>query len=123
MKILIVDDNAAVRRIIRRAVNEIAGEVVECADGEEVLLLYEKHHPDLVLMDIKMPKVDGLAATTHLKSRFPQAKVFMITDIDDEGVRSLALESGACGYALKRNLTELDELILRALEDQHPGYS
>ncbi len=94
-----MDDNAAVRRIIRRAVDEIAGEVVECADGEEVLSLYEKHHPDLVLMDIKMPKVDGLAATTYLKNRFPQAKVFMVTDIDDEDVRSVALEAGACGYA------------------------
>ncbi len=120
---MIVDDNAAVRRIIRHAVSEIAMEVVECADGEEVLPLYEKHHPDLVLMDIGMPKVDGITATTHLKSRFPQAKVFMLTGIDDESVRSLALESGACGYALKRNLTQLDEMILRALEDQRPGCS
>ncbi len=123
MKILIVDDNAAVRRIIRHAVREIAGEIVECTDGEEVLPLYERHHPDLVLMDIRMPKVDGLTATTRLKNRFPQARIFMVTDIDDEGVRSLALELGACGYILKHNLTGLDEMILRALEDQYPDYS
>ena len=123
MKIFIVDDNASVRRIIRDAVNEIAEEVVECADGEEVLPLCEGHHPDVVLMDIRMPKVDGLSATTHLKSRFPQAKVFMVTDIDDEGVRSRALKLGACGYVLKHDLTELDEVILRMLEDQRLGQS
>ncbi len=123
MKILIADDNTAVRRLIRYAVNEIASEFVECADGEEVLPLYEKHRPDLVLMDIRMPKVDGLTATTRLKSRFPQANVFIITNIDDEGVRTLALESGVCGYALKRNLTELDEVILRALANQNLGHS
>ncbi len=73
MKILIVEDNMAVRRIIRHVVNEIASEIVECADGEDVLPLYEKHHPDLVLMDIRMPNVDGLLATTRLKNRFPSS--------------------------------------------------
>jgi DNA-binding NarL/FixJ family response regulator len=123
MKILIVDDNAAVRRIIRDAVNRIAEEVVECADGEEVLPLYERHHPDVVLMDIRMPKVDGLTATAHLKSHFPEAKVLMVTDVDDEGVRSRALKLGACGYALKHDLTELDEAILRMLREQRRGHS
>jgi two-component system response regulator DegU len=115
MKIMIVDDNATVRRIIRRAVSEIADEVFECSDGAEVLPFYAECLPDLVLMDIRMPRVDGLAATSHLKTHFPRASVFIVTDIDDEAVRSAAMEAGACGYALKQNLIQLDELILAAV--------
>lgn len=115
---MIVDDNATVRRIIRRAVSEIATEVVECSDGAEVLPLYAKCLPDLVLMDIRMPRVDGLVATRYLKAHFPQASIFIVTDIDDEAVRSAAMEAGACGYALKGNLTQLDELILAVMEKE-----
>ncbi len=115
MKIMIVDDNATVRRVIRRAVSEIADEIVECPDGAEVQPLYTLCLPDVVLMDIRMPRVDGLTATRRLKTHFPRANVLIVTDIDDESVRSAAMEAGACGFASKENLTQLDELILAAI--------
>ena len=111
MKILIVDDNAAVRRLIRHAVSEIADEVIERSDGDEAVPAYIEHRPDLILMDVRMPRMDGLAATRSLKKQFPEARVFMVTDYDDDEVRSAASEAGACGYALKQNLTELDTLL------------
>lgn len=111
MKILIVDDNATVRRLIRHAVSEIADEVIERSDGDEAIAAYAEHRPDLVLMDVRMPRMDGLVATRLLKSQFPEARVFMVTDYDDDEVRSAAAEAGACGYALKQNLTELDTLL------------
>jgi len=111
MKILVVDDNAAMRRLIRHAVSEIADEVVECGDGDQAVETYAAHRPDLVLMDVRMPRMDGLAATRLLKREYPEARVFMVTDYDDDEVRSAASEAGACGYALKQNLTELDMLL------------
>ena len=116
MKILIADDNAAVRRVIRYTVTDLAAEVIECVDGDEVLSQYQKHLPDLVLMDVRMPRTDGLTATRQLKHSYPQARIIMVSDIDDTSTRSLALQYGACGYVLKNNLIELDEVILEALE-------
>src|ERR1700677_3592585 len=63
MKILIVEDNAGVRRMIRRAVDHLASQVSECEDGADALAAYRECLPDIVLMDIRMPKMDGLAAT------------------------------------------------------------
>jgi two-component system response regulator DegU len=111
MKILIVDDNRAVRRLVRHAISEIADEVIERSDGDEALAAYIEHRPDLVLMDVRMPRMDGLVATRLLKGQFPEARIFMVTDYDDDQVRSAAMEAGASGYALKQNLTELDTLL------------
>jgi CheY-like chemotaxis protein len=114
MKILIVEDNPNVRRLIRRAASEIADEIFECEDGADSLAAYTEHCPDLVLMDVRMPRMDGLAATRALIARHPKAKVIIVTDYNDEDTRSAALEAGACAYALKHNLTELDAIILEA---------
>ncbi len=119
MKILIVDDNAQVRRIIRYAVRALATKIIECSDGDEVLALYAQHLPDIVLMDIHMPRVDGLTATRHLKAQAPEANVIIVTDIDDEGIRSLVTEAGAIGYVLKENLVQLDDNILEAMRLNH----
>ncbi len=111
MKILIVDDNAGMRRLLRRAVPETASTVWECSDGADALAAYAERQPDVVLMDIRMPRMDGLAATRQIRHFDPAARVVMITDYDDEDLRAAALEAGACGYALKQNLTELPGLI------------
>lgn len=111
MTILIVDDNSTVRRLIRQALSETARSVVECADGADAIEVYAKCLPDLVLMDIRMHRVDGLTATRLLTKRFPQAKVLMLTDYDEDDLRAAAKEAGACGYALKHNLTSLEALV------------
>lgn len=111
MTILIVEDNAAVRRLIRRVICDVAETIIECGDGGDAPHAYNLHRPDLVLMDIRMPGTDGLSATKTLTSRFSGAKVLILTDYDGEELRSAAMEAGACGYALKEDLTVLAELI------------
>lgn len=63
MTILIVEDNAGIRRLLRRAFVETASAIWECSDGAGALAVYERHRPDFVLMDIRMPQMDGLTAT------------------------------------------------------------
>ena len=64
-------------------------------------------------MDVKMPRMDGLTATRMLLKKHPEAKIIIVTDYDDDTLRNAAKESGACGYALKNNLTELEAVIQR----------
>lgn len=115
MKILIVEDNEGVRRLLRRTVAEIAGETWDCCDGADALNAYVTHLPDIVLMDIRMPGMDGLAATRQILLAHPSAKVVMVTDYEDDDLRAAAREAGACGYAVKRNLLELVPLIRSTL--------
>src|SRR5580658_6574886 len=99
MKILIVEDNAGVRRMIRRAVDHLASQVSECEDGADALAAYRDCLPDVVLMDIRMPKMDGLAATRQIRGNYPEGRIIMVTDYDDEELRLVSAEAGACGYA------------------------
>jgi two-component system response regulator DegU len=114
MTILIVEDNPTVRRLIRRAISDIADTVVECEDGADSLEAYIAHRPNIVLMDVRMPRMDGLTATRKLLREYPAAKVIILTDYNDDELRSAAREAGACAYALKHNLTELEDVILQA---------
>lgn len=116
MTVLIVDDNPGVRRLLRRVVLDTATTVWECSDGAEALAVYADLRPDIVLMDIHMSNMDGLAATRQIREFHPQARVVVVTDYDDDDLRKAASEAGACGYALKQNLTELPVLIRSILE-------
>ena len=60
--------------------------------------------PDIVLMDVRMPRMDGLAATRQIREFHPGARVVIVTDYDDEDLRKAAMEAGARGYVLKQNL-------------------
>jgi two-component system response regulator DegU len=113
MKILIVEDNPTVRRLIRRATSDIADGVVECEVGADSLDAYIAHRPDIVLMDVRMSRMDGLTATRRLLCEYPAAKVIILTDYNDDELRSAAGEAGAYAYALKHNLTELEDIILQ----------
>ena len=116
MTVLIVDDNPGVRRLLRRVVLDTATTVWECPDGAEALAAYAERLPDIVLMDIRMSRMDGLVATRQIRESHPEARVVMVTDYDDEDLRKAASEAGACGYALKQNLTELSSLIRSLVE-------
>ena len=107
MKILIVEDNQPMRRIIRRIVTDVADEVIECGDGAQAFALYAEQLPDWVLMDIEMAEVDGISATRQIKAGFPNANILIVTNYDDAGLREAANEAGACGFILKDNLLAL----------------
>jgi len=70
-------------------------------DGAEALELIEKHSPDLVLMDLKMPVMNGITATRKIREKYPQVKVLVLTTYDDDEWLFDAIRSGASGYLLK----------------------
>jgi DNA-binding NarL/FixJ family response regulator len=111
MKVLIVDDNVQVRNLLRDYLPASADEIYECSDGDKAFALYQKHLPDWVLMDWEMPNMDGITATREIIAEFPTAKICLVTSYDDAFLKSEALEAGAKGFVLKRNLAELDELL------------
>ena len=111
MKVLIVEDNAGVRRVIRSLVASVAGEIRECADGAEAVALYNLERPDVVLMDIQMEGMDGITSTRQIKAKDPGARVIVVTDYDQPDLREAAGQAGACGYVLKENLLELVRML------------
>jgi DNA-binding NarL/FixJ family response regulator len=100
-----------VRRNKRRTFLQVADTIWECSNGTDALSLYALHHPDVVLMDIRMLGMDGLTATRQIRLINPSARVVVVTDYDDEDLRVAAAEAGACGYALKQNMTDLPKMI------------
>lgn len=117
MKILIVDDNAGIRRVLRRSLEDTASEIRECTDGCDALGSYEKYRPDVVLMDVRMAVMDGLTAIRQIRSSDPTARVIIVTDYDDEDLRAAALKAGACNYVLKEELANLPEIIASCARD------
>ncbi len=111
MKLLVVEDNPAMRRLIRRLLADLAEEIAECADGAEVLPIYTRFQPDWVFMDIEMKEMDGIEATQQLTAAFPEAKVVTVTNFDNQALRTAAQQAGACGYVLKDNLLDLRTLL------------
>ena len=111
MTVLIVEDNPGIRRLLRHVLAGIASTVWECSDGTEALPAYVAHRPDVVLMDIRMPRMDGLAATRQIRSFDPAACVVIVTGYQDDALQAAATEAGAAGYALKENLPDLPRMI------------
>ena len=111
MKVLIADDNANVRLLLRDYLPASANEVYQCANGEEAVALYKQHPPDWVLMDQDMPRTDGITAIRRIIAIYPAAKICMVTAFDDPEIRLAAIEAGACGYVVKDNLSELTTLL------------
>jgi CheY-like chemotaxis protein len=107
MKLLIVEDNAPMRELMKRWVGDLADQISECDDGDQVLAAYAAERPDWVLMDIEMKQINGIAATRQLLAAFPEARVVIVTNYGDESLRQAAREAGARGYVLKENLIEV----------------
>jgi DNA-binding NarL/FixJ family response regulator len=105
IRVLVADDHFVVRMgLIALVKTEPDMEVVaEAADGNQAVELFAQHQPDLVLMDLRMPVKDGIQATTEIRSRFPTARVLMLTTFDGDEDIHKALEAGAEGYVLKNS--------------------
>ncbi len=119
MRVLIVDDHPLFRDGLRSLLEARGVNVVgEAGNGREAIELTRQLRPDIVLMDLTMPEVDGLSATRILTTELPEVKVVILTASDDEADLFEAIKSGAYGYLLK-NL-ETDEFF-RALESVQAG--
>lgn len=107
MKILLVDDSARMRRMLKELLANADTEFVECADGNEATAAYAQYQPDFVLMDISMPRVDGITATRQILQASPSARILIITNFDHAEFRQAAQAAGASGYVLKDDLWHL----------------
>jgi DNA-binding NarL/FixJ family response regulator len=114
IRVMAVDDHPLMRAGIVGEINAQTDMqvVAEASDGDEALALFRKHHPDITLMDIRMPKVDGIAAIASIHKQFPQAKIIVLTTSAGDVQAVRAFKAGAVGYLLKNLLrTELVETI------------
>ena len=102
MRVLLADDHQILRDGIRRGLENAGEEVVgEASNGEEAVTLARETQPDIVLMDLSMPVLDGVSATRRIISEFPDIKVVVLTMHDDPPLTRSALEAGASAYLTK----------------------
>jgi two-component system, NarL family, response regulator LiaR len=107
---LIVDDHPVVRRGIAFALSAFDDitVVAEASDGDEAIRMCEQYHPDVALMDMMMPGLDGAATTRAIRERFPATQVLVLTSFQEAQLVRDALQAGAIGYLLKD--VAIDEL-------------
>ena len=99
--VLVADDEPAARRLLRRILEPAGYTVLEAATGKEAVAMAEEERPDLLILDITMPDIDGIETTRHLLGRFPEARIIMVTSHGQEPMVMKALAAGAKGYVLK----------------------
>ena len=122
ISVAVVEDNAEVRRNISRFIDGAPGFrcTCACASAEEALRVIPKSPPDVVLMDIQLPRMSGIACTASLKKALPSVPIMMLTVYEDPDAIFNALKAGASGYLLKR--TDPAK-VLEAVTDLHHGGS
>jgi DNA-binding NarL/FixJ family response regulator len=122
-RVVVVDDHPLMRCALRQMLSTQADlEVVgEAADGQQALELCRRLHPDLVLMDVRMPRMDGLEATRQIKRELPRTIVLILTASDYPHDLSEALKAGAAGYILKTApTTQTLDAIRKVLAGESP---
>jgi NarL family two-component system response regulator LiaR len=122
IRVLIVDDHAMLRRGLRFFLKgfddlELVG---EGSSGKEALALCAETEPDVILMDMVMPEMDGAKTTEMIREQFPQVQVIALTSFQEEDLIERALQAGAIGYLLK-NVSAQD--LARAIREAHAGRS
>jgi len=127
IRVLIVDDHTIVRKGIRALLAEIADlEVVgEAADGQEAIVQADRLCPDVILMDLAMPRMDGIEATRQIKARQPESRVLVMTSFATDEKVLPAIKAGALGYLLKESapadLVQAIHQIQRGESSLHPA--
>jgi DNA-binding NarL/FixJ family response regulator len=129
IRILLVDDQDIVRRGLRALLStaDDLAVVGEAVNGQGAIDLLDQITPDVVLMDIRMPVMDGVTATAQVLSRLPTCKVLVLTTFDDQDYVNQALQNGASGYLLKDTpfdeLTQSIRLVYKGYTQLGPGLS
>jgi DNA-binding NarL/FixJ family response regulator len=127
IRVLLVDDQQLVREGLRVLLDMVTDlrVVGEASDGHEAVELAQRLEPDVVLMDVRMPGLDGVAATRSMRSACPEVKVIILTTFDDDEYVFEGLRAGAAGYLLKdvpsEQLTEAIRAAARGEAFIHPA--
>ena len=107
IKLMIVDDHAGMRNLIRKLIAAPGDVVMECASGDEALQTAAEFKPDCVTMDVSMPGLCAFKTTVGIRAAYPSARVIFVSSHDHPEYRKAAREVGAVGYVLKENLSDL----------------
>lgn len=100
--ILIVDDSLVMRRNLKSILTGAGHDVIaEASNGSQALMEYEKHRPDIVTMDITMPVMNGIESVKRIMDKYPEARIIIISALDQKTMILQALESGAKHYIIK----------------------
>jgi DNA-binding NarL/FixJ family response regulator len=104
LKVALVEDQPKVRESWNRLINSLPDFrcICVCASGEEALRVIPEVKPDVILMDIFLPRMSGIECTSRLKEQLPETQILILTAMDDQELVFMALEAGADGYLLKR---------------------
>lgn len=102
-KVLIVDDASFMRTLLKDMIkkNGLASEILEAGDGVEGVKAYQQHRPDLVTMDVNMPRADGIQALRAIMKINPTAKIVMVTSVEQKDIVQDAMRLGARDYVVK----------------------
>lgn len=114
IKILLADDHRIFRESLKKllTIEKIADVVAEAGDGEQVLELLKNHTPDVVLMDISMPKMDGVETTRKALEKYPDLKILTLSSFGDEKYYYKMVEAGVKGFVIKNSgIAELQQAI------------
>jgi DNA-binding NarL/FixJ family response regulator len=108
VRVALVEDKPGVRDSWMKLINSLSGFncICACSSGEEALRVIPSMKPDVVLMDIFLPRMSGIECTTRLKSLLPKTQILMLTAVEDDELVFMALVAGADGYLLKRTKPE-----------------
>jgi CheY-like chemotaxis protein len=107
MRLLIADDNSRMRRFLLSLVQDLVSESEEACDGLDAVQRYARRRADAVLMDIRMPRLDGIESTRRILAIDPAATVIIVSEFDTSEYRVQAASAGARGYVAKDCLGEL----------------
>jgi DNA-binding NarL/FixJ family response regulator len=124
-RVLIADDHQVMRRGIRAVVEMLPGWMVcgEAATGREAVEMVERLHPEIVVMDVTMPEMNGVEATRQIKKTSPATEVLMFTGLETEELIHQVFEAGARSYILKTDGGDQLEAALRALAAHKPYFT
>lgn len=112
IRVLLADDQDLVRAGFRSLLDarDDIDVVGEAADGAEAVALAIRLRPDVIVMDVRMPRQDGISATAEIRRLVPQSRILVLTTFDDDALVAAAVDAGACGYLLKD--VPLDHLVV-----------
>ncbi len=115
MRLLIVDDNAVTREVIRDLLKDLVTEISECTDGAQAVEAYAKFLPDFVTMDLRMPRMDGFEATRRILIANPSARIIVVSQSARLDLQENARRAGAWHFVQKDNLVALRQYLESSL--------
>jgi DNA-binding NarL/FixJ family response regulator len=125
LTIVLADDHPILRNGLRRSIQDVEGwnVIAEAGDGEAALALVKKHRPDIVILDIDMPKMDGLAVAREMRRQSLDTRIIFLTLHSTQDFFHAAIDLGATGYVLKESATLEIVACVQSVSEGRPFYS